>query len=96
MYAELSPASKASGKKYTVRINSRHISFGLAGASDFTMHKDTLRKRAYLRRHSAREDWTNPLTAGFWSRWLLWEKPTIRAAIDNIKKKFNINITLKR
>ena len=90
MYAELSPASKASGKKYMVRINNRHISFGLAGASDFTIHKDVVRRRAYLRRHSAREDWTDPLTAGFWSRWLLWNLPTISASKRDITKRFGI------
>lgn len=90
MHATLQPASSRSGKKYTVRIGERHISFGMNGASDFTMHKDPLRKRAYIQRHSKREDWSNPLTAGFWSRWLLWNKPTIEASKRDIKKRFGI------
>ena len=35
------------------------------------------------------ENWNNPLTAGFWSRWLLWEKPTLNEAVRNINAKFN-------
>jgi hypothetical protein len=32
-------------------------------------------------------------TAGFWSRWLLWSKPTMTGAKALIKKKFNISIS---
>jgi hypothetical protein len=27
-------------------------------------------------------------TAGFWSRWLLWNKPTIKESYDDIKRRF--------
>ena len=95
MHATLQPASSRSGKKYTVRIGDRHISFGMNGASDFTMHKDPLRKRAYIQRHSKREDWSNPLTAGFWAKNLLWSETTIPKAIAKIKKRFGITIINK-
>jgi hypothetical protein len=29
-------------------------------------------------------------TAGFWSRWLLWNKPTIKESYMDIKKRFNL------
>ena len=27
-------------------------------------------------------------TAGFWARWLLWNKPTIEVSYNDIKKRF--------
>ena len=29
---------------------------------------------------SVKEDWSDPKTAGFWSRWLLWSFPTLSQA----------------
>jgi hypothetical protein len=66
------------------------IKFGAAGYEDFTMHKDEARKASYISRHQARENWTKTGvdTSGFWSRWLLWNKPTITASLADIKKRF--------
>lgn len=68
----------------------RTIRFGAKGMSDFTKNKDEERKQRYLDRHKAREDWTNPLTAGFWSRWLLWNKPTITASLADLRQRFDL------
>jgi hypothetical protein len=93
--------SNKKNKKYMVhfinpetkRINT--IYFGQAGASDYTIHKDDNRKLKYINRHSKmNEDWNNPLTAGFWSRWLLWNKPSLKASIKNTENQFNIKIHL--
>lgn len=61
---------------------------------DFTMHKDPETMRRYLARHRAREDWTigGIGTAGFWARWLLWSKPTLRDAIALTERTFGIEI----
>ena len=78
-------------KKYFIITNdNKKIYFGQASASDFTLHKDETRKQRYINRHKKNENWNNKDTAGFWSRWLLWEKPTIKESYDNIKKKINI------
>jgi len=75
-------------KKYFIITNdNKKIYFGQASASDFTLHKDEARKQRYINRHKKNENWNNKDTAGFWSRWLLWEKPTIKESYDNIKKK---------
>jgi hypothetical protein len=66
------------------------VSFGQAGASDFTKHKDEDRKQNYLTRHKATEDWTNPLTPGALSRWILWNKPTLKESILDFKKRFKL------
>jgi len=46
-------------------------------------------RQAYLKRH-AKEDWMKPMTAGSLSRFILWEKTTIPAAIKNYKRKFSL------
>lgn len=68
----------------------RTIKFGQAGAEDYTIHKDEKRKEAYLRRHEGREDWTSTGvgTAGFWSRYLLWNKKTIISSLKDIIERF--------
>ena len=78
-------------KKYRVKFeDGRHVDFGARGYSDYTMHKDDVRRAAYIRRHMARENWKDVYTAGFWSRWLLWEKKTIKEAKENITRRFSI------
>ena len=78
-------------KKYYIITNSeKKVYFGAAGMSDFTKHKDEARKQRYIDRHKKNESWTNKDTAGFWSRWLLWNKPTIKASYEDIKKRFKI------
>ena len=80
-------------KKWRVVFASgSHVDFGSSGYSDFTIHRDPQRKQRYINRHAKRENWTNPRTAGFWSRWLLWEKPTLPGAIKFIENKFNVKI----
>ena len=78
-------------KKYYIITNSgRKIYFGAAGMSDFTHHKNESRKNLYINRHKKNENWGNSGidTAGFWSRWLLWNKPTIKESYDDIKQRF--------
>jgi len=77
-------------KKYSILVGHKKINFGDDRYEDYTQHGDPKRKALYIQRHKKNEDWNNPLTAGFWSRYLLWEKPTIEEAIDNIKKRFGI------
>lgn len=75
-------------KKYVAVIKDsdtgrvKRVYFGQAGASDFTKHGQEERKQRYLDRHRDREDWTSSgfKTAGWWSRWILWNKKTIEAS----------------
>jgi len=64
--------------------------------SDFTIHKDPERKERYIDRHSKNEHWNNPLTAGFYSRWILWNKQTITESIRPTNRRFpTLNIIYK-
>lgn len=91
MRVEIRPSQKAEHKFDAVLTKSgrrKVISFGGKGYSDFTQHKDPDRKRAYLARHAPREDWNNVESAGFWARWLLWNKDTLRGSVADINRKF--------
>ena len=75
--------SNRKNKKYIAMFkNGTNIHFGDNRYEDFTIHKDTERKRLYLLRHG-KEDWTNPYSAGSLSRWILWNLPSER------KERFN-------
>ena len=91
--------SKKPDKKYDALVNgSKTVSFGQKGASDFTKHKDKDRKERYIDRHKAREDWTKSgvKTAGFYSKHVLWNKPTLKESIDDINKRFKgLNVKMK-
>ena len=66
------------------------VHFGATGYQDFTQHGDEKRKAAYLARHEARETWTlqGVKSAGFWARWLLWNKPSLSASIADVNRRF--------
>jgi hypothetical protein len=68
----------------------RRIAFGDATMEDYTMHKNPLRKENYLQRHRSREDWTNPMTPGALSRFLLWETPNLDEAVRRFRRRFSL------
>ena len=87
--------SKRQGKKYKAQFeDGKAVHFGAAGMSDFTRNKDPERRQAYLARHKANEDWGDKESAGFWSRWLLWEKPSLRRAAAALRSK-GLQVDLK-
>ena len=82
-------------KKYDEYVETRDssvkkISFGAAGMSDYTHHKDPERKKRYIARHKANEDFNDPLTAGFWSRWYLWNLPTKKESLEDLKRRYKL------
>jgi len=86
--------SNRDGKKYKVIVDGKTIHFGAEGYDDYTSHNDPERKAKYIARHKVRENWNKSgiSTAGFWSRWLLWNEPSLQASIKAIERKFNIKI----
>jgi hypothetical protein len=70
------------------------IHFGAIGYSDYTKHKSNDRKERYISRHKPRENWgkSGLLTAGFWSKHILWNKPSLVSSIKDTSNKFNIKI----
>jgi Family of unknown function (DUF5754) len=87
--------SSRKDKKFMVTFDDgKTLHFGASGYSDFTRHKDTARRDRYDLRHSKRECWTRECyqTAGFWSKYLLWNKKTIKESIKDIRLRFRIKI----
>jgi hypothetical protein len=71
------------------------IDFGAAGMQNYggvgkERHLDKERKKRYIQRHKARENWNQPKTAGALSRWVLWNKETLKASISDYKRRFNL------
>ena len=74
------------------------VSFGAKGYSDYTLHKDPERKERYISRHKKTEDWTKSgiKTPGFYSKHVLWNKPTLKGSVDDLNKKFkDVTFVLK-
>ncbi len=63
--------------------------FGLKGGSTYIDHNDELKKKNYIKRHKVNEDWTNPFKAGTLSRYILWNKKTLKDSINDFKNRFN-------
>ena len=84
-------SDKPDKKYYVVTKTGSRVYFGASGYEHYSDgHKDDKRKKAYISRHKKNEDWTKSGidTAGWWSRWYLWEKPTKKEALEYIKSRF--------
>lgn len=93
MYNKIYYPYEATNKRFKFFIitsTGNKIHFGASGYEDFTTHKDKKRKELYINRHQKRENWgkSGINTAGFWSRWLLWNKPTLNESYKDIQKRF--------
>ena len=75
-------------KKYRAIFNDgTHTDFGAKGYSDYTIHKDYDRMKRYDSRHKRREDWNNMKSRGALSKWILWNKPSLKGSIADYRKK---------
>jgi hypothetical protein len=73
-----------------------HIKFGARGYGDYIQYSKQdcqlaeQKKKAYIARHSVNETWSDPMKPGTLSRFILWNKPTLRASISDFKKRFHL------
>ncbi len=92
--------SDAKGKKYKAEFLEppytkvfRTVNFGSTGYQDYTTFPASIRedkKKSYLSRHEKRENWNDKFSAGALSRWILWNKPSLQASINDYKKRFKL------
>ena len=83
--------SDRKGKKLVAKFDDgTQTHFGAAGFEDFTTTGDEERKKRYLDRHRANENWNDPKSAGALARWILWNKPTFSESVKDFKKRFNL------
>jgi hypothetical protein len=83
-------SDKKDKKYYIITITGNRVYFGTSGYEDYTTHKDIKRREVYSQRHEKNEDWKDPLTPGALSRWILWNKKSLKASIADFKKRFNL------
>ena len=84
--------STRAGKRFMATYaNGKVVHFGRAGGRTYIDHGDKALRSAYLARHSKRENWDDPYSAGALSRWLLWGNTT---SLDlnhiDFMKRFNV------
>lgn len=78
-----------SGRKKTIHFGAKQNGVPM---DDYTITHDKQQRARYIRRHD-KEDWTNPVTAGALSRFILWgESTSLNKNIKNFIKKFNLNM----
>lgn len=80
------------------------VYFGQTGYRDFTLmsaNPDIKEgepehiKQIYLKRHG-KEDWSDLSKAGCWSKWILWNLPTMEESARDMEDRFNIKITIDK
>lgn len=76
----------------------KKIYFGANGYNDYIIYNKILtreeadkKKENYIKRHGVNQDWTDPLKAGTLSRYILWNKRTLKQSLDDYLKRFNID-----
>lgn len=81
-------------KKYQITFNKNgkvyKRSFGAAGMSDFTIHKNKERRERYISRHKKDLRTNDPMKPGYLSMYILWNKPSISASLADYKRRLNI------
>lgn len=89
--------SPLSNKKYrAIFDNGKHTDFGASGYDDFIQYSKQSKelaekhKKAYIARHKVNEDWADPYSSGCLSRFILWNKKSLKASIEDYKKRFNM------
>ena len=93
----IKPSSNRLKKFDAIIDDKKKISFGQKGASDFTINKNEDQKNRYINRHKKNENWNDPLTAGFFSKNILWNKTSLNESIKDTNRRFkNIEIKFKR
>ena len=80
------PSTDNKHKFFIITNEGKKVNFGAKGYEDFTIHKNEDRKRRYILRHKPKEErfWNNPNTKSFWSKNLLWNKPTLKESYKDI------------
>ena len=96
MKVEIRRSTRADKKYMAVFPNERKVHFGARGYEDYTIHKDPQRKSSYIARHVPTEDWTKSglYTAGFWSKHMLWNEPTLQKSASDLTSRYGLSVHL--
>ena len=79
-------------KRFMLEIDGKKIHFGSKNGFTFIDGATEKTKQNYLLRHSKlNEDW-DKINAGSLSRWILWNKPSLTASIQDTQRRFGLKI----
>ena len=88
--------STRASKKYMAVFDDRPpVHFGASGYGDFIAYSKNpavakAKRKQYIARHSAAENWTDPHTPATLARYILWEKPTLQRAVRAYRARFRV------
>tara|TARA_R110002126_G_scaffold283163_1_gene432290 strand:- start:1113 stop:1412 length:300 start_codon:yes stop_codon:yes gene_type:complete len=72
------------------KIKTTHFGLKNPKIGTFIDHQNKEMKQNYLKRHIKNEKWNDFETAGSLSRFILWNKPTLVASLNDYKRRFNL------
>ena len=85
-----SPMDKKKWRAYFSKNGKEiHTDFGQKGAEDYTIHKDIIRRNKYIWRHMKDTKTKDPTRAGYLSLYILWNKKTMNASLNDYKKRLS-------
>lgn len=64
-----------------------HTDFGVAGYSDYTIHKNIDRRNRYIFRHKKDLTGKDTTKAGYLSMFILWNKKGFKASVADYRKR---------
>lgn len=88
--ARIAPSTRRDKKWMAAFDDGTVTHFGARGHADYTTHRDKDRKKRYITRHGAAEDWTDPRSAGTLARYVLWNKKTVVESVRDFKERFGL------
>ena len=82
------------GRKEFVAVFSnpkRTVRFGTSSNYVLNKAKTKADRANYIKRHAVNEDFSNPLSAGALSRWILWgDSRSVNSNVRAFKKRFHL------
>jgi hypothetical protein len=95
MFVNITKSTRTGKKMMTVfydeakkKVKTTH--FGASGYEDYTTHGEIQRKMNYIARHKDKEDWKDYMSSGSLAYYILWNRPTISASIEDYMRRFKL------
>ena len=81
--------STRSDKRMMAEFQTKTIHFGARNGSTFVDHQDMKTKENWIKRHRANSDFNDFDSAGSLARYVLWNKSTLYASIQDLNRRQN-------
>lgn len=87
--------SNKKGKRFEIIMGDHSHHFGSDVGKTFIDGRSQKEKEAWIARHKNDKNWDNKHSGIFFSRFLLWNKPSLKEAIKDYEKKHSIRIKVE-